>query len=300
MNIRKKAALAAAITLCLTAAGCSAQPQETESETAEQTKLKVEIGDPVETELQSETETEEMQETEQQSIGTVIGSLADINMEQLTLLSDNGNEIIFPVQGVELDFRRGFRVGNLATVTYAGELTETDGRRCGVKALRAADSADVEELVQSPREEETESGGEAASEDPAQSDTDSEETETESTTEGESETVQEKEEHTLQGKLKQLELGSLTLLDGEGKTLELSAVNARMYFPEGLQKDLEITVVYTGDLSGEDVQVLSVTGGSLPEAGGNPEKETESGEPQSEGQETETGESQSETDREKS
>lgn len=273
MNIRKKVALAAVFALCLTVAGCTSQPQETESETSEQTKLQVEIGNLVETEPQSETETEETEETEQQAIGTVIGSLADIDMEQLTLLSDNGNEIVFPVQGVELDFRRGFRVGNLAMVTYAGELTETDGRRCGVKVLRAADSADVEELTQSPKEEESESGGEAATED-----TDSGESETESTAEGESET--EEKEQTLQGKLQKLELGSLTLLDGEGKTLELSVVNARMYFPEGLQKDLEITVGYTGDLSGEDVQVLSVTGGRLPETGGTPEEETASGEPQ--------------------
>lgn len=297
MNRKKKAALAAVLALCLMAAGCTEQPQETESETSEQTKLQVEIGNLTEAETQSEieTETEVAEETEEQPIGTVIGSLADIDMEQLTLLSDNGNEIVFPVQGVELDFRRGFRVGNLAMVTYAGELTETDGRRCGVKVLRAADSADVEELTQSPKEEESESDGEAPVEDTEQSDTDSGETETESAAEGESET--EKEEQTLQGKLQTLGLGSLTLLDGEGKTLELSVVNARMYFPEGLQKDLEITVVYTGDLSGEDVQVLSVTGERLPEADKAPEKETSSGELQSEGQETET-ESSSETDRE--
>ena len=43
-------------------------------------------------------------ETEAQQTNTIIGSMEEIDMDQITVLTDNGNEVILSIRDSELDF----------------------------------------------------------------------------------------------------------------------------------------------------------------------------------------------------
>ncbi len=237
--MRKKAGYILGILLCLGVSGCAGQTQkETQVET--QTEKSTQQA----TEAESETETEAATEAaRQEPVNTVIGSLVDIDLKQLVVLSDNGNEIIFPIKGAELDFRGGFRVGNLVAVEYTGEIVSPDSRKADISVRRVADSADVQELQEEKSVSDTENG---------------QETETETTQSEES--GQEKEEvKSVQGKIQKMDLNSMTILTDDGKTYTFGIMNVRMYFAKGIKKGVKITVSYQGELSGEEAKVISVT-----------------------------------------
>jgi hypothetical protein len=225
------------------------QLQETES-----------TGTEAATEVETETETDEETEANVQ-VNTLVGSLVDIDMEQITILSDNGNEIILPISGTELDFRGGFRLGNLVAVTYIGDLTSTDGRACDIVTLRAADSSDVGDLeyVEPETESETETETESETETEAETETETEsETETETETETELETEAVQKTKTLRGTLQKLERNTMTILTKDKEEKTFGIVNVQMFFAKGMSVGTKVVVSYQGTFSDEDTTVVSV------------------------------------------
>ena len=286
--MKKCVSYALVLMLCVSVQGCAGQTAESEIQPSTQIELEVETQQEVETESGTESETAETEETAGDlQVNTVIGSLVDIDMKQITVLSDNGNEIILPINGAELDFRNGFRVGNLVSVDYTGEILETDNLEADISVLRAADSSDIQELkVSAPRqktEEESESGaaaednaeseGEAATEGSTESESEAateESTEaeseaaTENSTEAESEaatddsTESEEEVKILRGKIQKMEWNSMTIMTDEQEEQTFGIMNVRMYFSKGMAKGTAVVVSYTGDFTGEEQKVLSV------------------------------------------
>jgi len=209
-------------------------------------------------------------------VNTIVGSLVDIDLQQLTVLSDNGNEIIFPIENVELDFRGGFRVGNLVSVQYMGEKLYADNRDTDVVVLRAADSADVQEL--SEPESETESRKETEGKSESETGTEQEsqresETGTESETESEAETESKTSEpesesaaeddagkiKNTKGKIKSIDRNNMTItITGSNKEWTFGIMNTRMYFAKGMKKGRNIVVSYTGDISDSEQNIISV------------------------------------------
>ena len=239
--MKKNAGFILGLLLCLGVSGCAGQTQK-ETQTEKQTETSTQQT----TEMESETETEAATEaSEREPVNTVIGSLVDLDLKQLVVLSDNGNEIIFPIKGAELDFRGGFRVGNLVSVEYTGQIVSPDSRKADISVRRVADSADVQEL------KEEKSGN----------DTESEvETETAGSQESESGSEQEPEEiKSVQGKIQKMNLNSITILTDDKKKHTFGIMNARMYFAKGIKKGVKVTVTYRGELLEEETKVISVT-----------------------------------------
>lgn len=201
--MKKSVSYALVLMLCVSVQGCAGQTKESETQPSTQMQMELELETLQEAETESETgteamETEKAEKAEDMQVNTVIGSLVDIDMKQITVLSDNGNEIILPISEAELDFRNGFRVGNLVCVDYTGEILETDNLEADIFVLRAADSSDVRELrVSEPRKEtEEESEGESAAENVRESES---EADTDARGESESETDTEDGEETESG-----------------------------------------------------------------------------------------------------
>ena len=58
------------------------------------------------------------EQTGDEELHTVIGTLEELGMDQVMLLSDNGNELIFSVEGVKIDLPSGIRCcSNLENAT---------------------------------------------------------------------------------------------------------------------------------------------------------------------------------------
>lgn len=273
--MKKSVCFALICLLSISVQGCAGQQTESETQTETQKQTELETLREVETESEPETETEEAEKEEDLRVGTIIGSLVDIDMEQITVLSDNGNEIILPIKEAELDFSGGFRVGNLVSVNYTGEILETDNRSADIAVLRAADSSDVQELevsaLENEKEAEAESGGESESESGTEEGTEGEsESGTEENTEGESEsgleedTEQESESptaevQTIRGEIQNLDRNSMTILTDDKEELTFGIMNVQMYFSKGMAKGTKVVISYTGELTGENQGVVSVT-----------------------------------------
>lgn len=277
--MKKRAGFALLLLLSLTLSGCGGDVKETETETVSpptgQMELELDVqslrGENIETEAQPEKGTEETENAPGDGREhTVIGSLADIDMEQITVLSDNGNEIIFSTKGAELDFAGGFRVGNLVSVSYKGELTQTDNRKTSVTVLRAADSGDIRELeasapeteqetgnTEESKETETETGGETKADEPETTETDTAEADgTDSGTEGEAAAAE--DARVLTGKLDSMDRNSMTIVTADGGKKTFGIVNVRMHFAAGMAKGTEVAISYTGELTEAGETVLSV------------------------------------------
>lgn len=283
--MKKSVCSALILLLSFSVQGCTGQPKETETQpvTQMQMELELETLHEVETESESETEAVSAEKTEDSQVSTIIGSLVDIDMEQITVLSDNGNEIILPIKEAELDFSSGFRVGNLVAVNYTGELLETDNLKADISVLRAADSSDVQELeISAPRKNSENEGDEAATEtadtdegaetgdEDGTEETETEETEapeTESDTEAESETEKEALQ-TIRGDIQNLDRNSMTILTEDKEELTFGIMNVQMYFSKGMAKGTKVVVAYTGEFTGDGQSVVSVT-----DAGSFTEKE---------------------------
>ena len=61
--------------------------------------------------VNKESEQTAGEQTGDEEIHTVIGTLEELGMDQVMLLSDNGNELTFSVEGVKLIFRPVFVLG---------------------------------------------------------------------------------------------------------------------------------------------------------------------------------------------
>lgn len=274
--MKKGVCFAAALLLGLSMMGCQSSPQTAATETEKQS-VKAETETESESETESETETETEKETEAQQTNTIIGSMEEIDMDQITVLTDNGNEVILSIRDSELDFRNGFRVGNLVSVEYTGEIVEKDSTAGEVKVARVADSADVKVIP----------GEESESESGTGSDMDSEKTEGESETTKESVKDQESEnpesenpesanqedadteeteENTeprepakeLKGAVEHVAMGEMTIVTEEEQELTFKIANVRMYFAKGMTRGTKVVVSYTGEVSGADTDQMNV------------------------------------------
>lgn len=89
----------------------------------------------------------------------MIGTLEELSMDQVVLLSDNGNELAFSTDDVKIDLPSGIRIGNLVSVDYTGKITQKGTEKA--TAVRITGSADV---FKSDAETETEAATEKATE----------------------------------------------------------------------------------------------------------------------------------------
>ena len=89
----------------------------------------------------------------------MIGTLEELSMDRVVLLSDNGNELAFSTDDVKIDLPSGIRIGNLVSVDYTGKITQKGSEKA--TAVRIAGSADV---FKSDAETETEAATEKATE----------------------------------------------------------------------------------------------------------------------------------------
>lgn len=178
-----------------------------------------------------------------EELHTVIGTLEELGMDQVMLLSDNGNELTFSVEGVKIDLPSGIRIGNLIAVDYTGKINKKGTKKAA--AVRIAGSADTVNVGETEKEE---NDLEAA---------------TEETTENVTEKVQASgKKKTLQGTMEKLSMTSLTLKDADGKNYTLPIINVPLYLENGLAKGTKVEVTYRGDLKGADkaeaVEVLKI------------------------------------------
>lgn len=178
-----------------------------------------------------------------EELHTVIGTLEELGMDQVILLSDNGNELTFSVEGVKIDLPSGIRIGNLIAVDYPGKINKKGTKKAA--AVRIAGSADTVNVGETEKEE---NDLEAA---------------TEETTENVTEKVQASgKKKTLQGTMEKLSMTSLTLKDADGKNYTLPIINVPLYLENGLAKGTKVEVTYRGDLKGADkaeaVEVLKI------------------------------------------
>lgn len=186
------------------------------------------------------------EQTGDEELHTVIGTLEELGMDQVMLLSDNGNELIFSVEGVKIDLPSGIRIGNLIAVDYIGKINKKGTKKAA--AIRIAGSADTVNVGETEKEENEENDLEAA---------------TEETTENVTEKVQASgKKKTLQGTMEKLSMTSLTLKDADGKNYTLPIINVPLYLENGLAKGTKVEVTYRGDLKGADkaeaVEVLKI------------------------------------------
>ena len=182
-------------------------------------------------------------QTGDEELHTVIGTLEELGMDQVMLLSDNGNELTFSVEGVKIDLPSGIRIGNLIAVDYTGKINKKGTKKAA--AVRIAGSADTVNVGETEKEE---NDLEAA---------------TEETTENVTEKVQASgKKKTLQGTMEKLSMTSLTLKDADGKNYTLPIINVPLYPYTGLATGTKVEVTYRGDLKGADkaeaVEVLKI------------------------------------------
>ena len=167
-------------------------------------------------------------QTGDEELHTVIGTLEELGMDQVMLLSDNGNELTFSVEGVKIDLPSGIRIGNLIAVDYTGKINKKGTKKAA--AVRIAGSADTVNVGETEKEEKEENDLEAA---------------TEETTENVTEKVQASgKKKTLQGTMEKLSMTSITLKDADGKNYTLPIINVPLYLKNGLAKGTKVEVTY--------------------------------------------------------
>lgn len=189
------------------------------------------------------TENQEKEEETQESgrVRTVIGTLEELNTKQLTMLSDNGNELTFGVSDAEIDLPAGIRVGNLVSVEYTGKITKKGTKKAS--AVRIAGSADTV----------------------AVGETETAETETDTAEASESAGEQETEKaavsgskKTLQGALTDLTMSTITIKTDEGSEVTFRTIHVPIYFENGLTEGMSVRIVYRGSFAGDDAATDTV------------------------------------------
>lgn len=246
--MKRAIGFAAAVALSISMIGCSNNRQAAEDTTAAETvsesASETETVSETESETMSETETETETETESEARqkNTIIGSVEEIDMNKITVLTDNGNEVILPIETAELDFRGGFRVGNLVSIEYVGDVVQRDSTVGDVEVIRVADSADVHTIP-------------AGSEPPAAEET---EADTEAETKAERESESNEPVTALKGKIEEVAISGITVVTEDQTKLTFKIINTRMYFEKGMAKGTDVVVSYYGTLSGTDTANVDV------------------------------------------
>lgn len=154
-------------------------------------------------------------------VHTVIGTLEELSMDQVVLLSDNGNELAFSTDDVKIDLPSGIRVGNLVSVDYTGKITQKGTKKA--TAVRIAGSADVFES-----DAETETKADAS------------------------------KKQTVKGTLEKISMTGMTIKTSDGKEVKFRIVQVPLYLEKGLTKGMSVKITYRGELQSEDSDQESV------------------------------------------
>ena len=148
-------------------------------------------------------------------VHTVIGTLEELSMDQVVLLSDNGNELAFSTDDVKIDLPYGIRIGNLVAVDYTGKITQKGTKKA--TAVRIAGSADVFES-----DAETETKADAS------------------------------KKQTVKGTLEKISMTGMTIKTSDGKEVKFRIVQVPLYLEKGLTKGMSVKITYRGELQSED------------------------------------------------
>ena len=175
---------------------------------------------------------------------TVIGTLEELSMDQVVLLSDNGNELAFSTDDVKIDLPSGIRIGNLVSVDYTGKITQKGTEKA--TAVRIAGSADV---FKSDAETETEAATEKATEKATEQTTRKNKKSSEAATEAKTD---ESKKQTVKGTLEKISMTGMTIKTSDGKELKFRIVEVPLYLEKGLTKGMSVKITYRGELQSED------------------------------------------------
>lgn len=145
----------------------------------------------------------------------MIGTLEELSMDQVVLLSDNGNELAFSTDDVKIDLPSGIRIGNLVSVDYTGKITQKGTEKA--TAVRIAGSADVFES-----DAETETKADAS------------------------------KKQTVKGTLEKISMTGMTIKTSDGKEVKFRIVQVPLYLEKGLTKGMSVKITYRGELQSED------------------------------------------------
>ena len=191
-------------------------------------------------------------------VHTVIGTLEELSMDQVVLLSDN--ELAFSTDDVKIDLPSGIRIGNLVSVDYTGKITQKGTEKA--TAVRITGSADV---FKSDAETETEAATEKATEKATEQTTRKNKKSSEAATEAktdESKAAETKadasKKQTVKGTLEKISMTGMTIKTSDGKELKFRIVQVPLYLEKGLTKGMSVKITYRGELQSEDSDQESV------------------------------------------
>ena len=142
-------------------------------------------------------------------VHTVIGTLEELSMDQVVLLSDNGNELAFSTDDVKIDLPSGIRIGNLVSVDYTAKITQKGSGKA--TAVRIAGSADVFES-----DAETETKADVS------------------------------KKQTVKGTLEKISMTGMTIKTSDGKERKFRIVQVPLYLEKGLTKGMSVKITYRG------------------------------------------------------
>ena len=148
-------------------------------------------------------------------VHTVIGTLEELSMDQVVLLSDNGNELAFSTDDVKIDLPYGIRIGNLVSVDYTGKITQKGTKKA--TAVPIAISADGSESHAC-----TETKADAS------------------------------KKQTVKGTLEKISMTGMTIKTSDGKEVKFRIVQVPLYLEKGLTKGMSVKITYRGELQSED------------------------------------------------
>lgn len=193
-------------------------------------------------------------------VHTVIGTLEELSMDQVVLLSDNGNELAFSTDDVKIDLPSGIRIGNLVSIDYTGKITQKGSEKA--TAVRIAGSADV---FKSDAETETEAATEKETEKVTEQTTRKNKKSSEAATEAktdESKAAETKadasKKQTVKGTLERISMTGMTIKTSDGKELKFRIVQVPLHLEKGLTKGMSVKIAYRGELQSEDSDQESV------------------------------------------
>ena len=185
-------------------------------------------------------------------VHTVIGTLEELSMDQVVLLSDNGNELAFSTDDVKIDLPSGIRIGNLVSIDYTGKITQKGSEKA--TAVRIAGSADV---FKSDAETETEKVTEQTTRKNKKSSEAATEAKTDESKAAETKADASKKQ-TVKGTLERISMTGMTIKTSDGKELKFRIVQVPLYLEKGLTKGMSVKIAYRGELQSEDSDQESV------------------------------------------
>ena len=211
--------------------------------------------------------------TNSDMIKTTAGTITDVSMNGLSILSDNGNDLTFSLYGAAIHVMNGFNIGNYVMIEYNGTITD-DNDTSGVWVISITDSgastsgstdetaetdteaADTNAVETSASEQsQSESGtgstteagteGATASANTANTqETSGTETQTEGTDAENSVSGQTASTVTIRGQIVEATQNTVTVTTDDGATLTFATGEASTSLAQGLQTGNSIDVTY--------------------------------------------------------